>query len=387
MFVAVGGLLYVNQVVVPATPPLFIPTETPTQSPESFVNRAEELARAGKLPQAIDAYKDAISTDPTNPANYVALARLQVLTGQYDEAVINAQNAQLKNPNNGLAVAVEAWAMGFLEKFIEAERKIKQALELDPNSALAHAYYAEILIIQENADLIQKAIEESQKAQALDNRLFETHRIRGIILYNTTNHEEAIREFEAALAINKNIADVHLYLGLAYKALEEYDKAAEALLLAYALDPTNTVGLTELSRAYAAAGRFAPAVQYAEEAVKVEPSNPRLHGNLGIMYYENEELDQAIQALSLAVRGGTTAAGTEVKGLPLDYSRVMSYYWYYGFALTKRDRCTEAVPVFQALLTGVPNDETAVYNANAGLEMCAQKLGTPVALPTATEKP
>jgi len=49
----------------------------------------------------------------------------------------------------------------------------------------------------------------------------------------------------------------------------------------------------------------------------------------------------------------------------------------------KATRCSEAVPVFQALLTGVPNDEIAVYNATEGLAICSESLGTPLA-PSAT---
>ncbi len=96
LVILIGIGLYVNQVVVPATPPLFIPTPTPTTSPEAFLNQAQEYFKAGKIPQAIDAYKQAIDADPTNPSSYVELARIQVFNAQYEDAVTNAQNALLK---------------------------------------------------------------------------------------------------------------------------------------------------------------------------------------------------------------------------------------------------------------------------------------------------
>jgi tetratricopeptide (TPR) repeat protein len=156
-----------------------------------------------------------------------------------------------------------AWALGFQEKYGEAEIEIKQALELDPNSALAHAYYAEILINQGDFELYEQAAAESKRAQELDPTLLETRRARGIVLLNTQNLQEAVNEFQSALAINKNIADLHLYLGVTYKALEEYDLAQESLLAAYALNPNDTIALTELSRAFFADGRYAQAAQYA----------------------------------------------------------------------------------------------------------------------------
>ena len=380
----IAGAFYVNQVVVPVTQPFFIPTATPTRSPESFVNQAQQYYQEGKLKLAMDAYKEAINADPVNPSNYVILARLQVFNGEYAAAVTNAQNALLKNPNNPLAHAVLGWALGFQEKYGEAELEIKKALSFDPNNALAHAYYAEILVNQ-GSDL-DKAAEESKKALASDPTLLEVRRARGIVLLNTQNLDQAAEEFQAAIAINKNIADLHLYLGITYKALGELDLAQESLLASYALNPTDTIALTELSRAFFADGRYAQAAQYAEEAAKVRPEDARLHGNLGIIYYKMADYSQAIPELALAVRGGVTADGVAVEGVPLDYGRVMEYYWFYGFALARSNRCSEAVPIFQALLTGVPNDEIAVYNATEGLAVCRATIdGSPAA--TATPAP
>ena len=373
----IGVFLYLNQVVVPATPPLFIPTPTPTRSPEAFVNEAEQLYREGKLAQAIQAYEQGILADPNNPAIYVALARAQVFAGDYDAAITNARNALLKNPNNPMAHAVHAWALSFKEEHLEAEAAIKKALELDPNSALAHAYYAEILLNKGDFGDIDKAIEESKLARNLDPNLLETHRARGLVLLNTQNVDEAIQELKAAIALNDKIADLHLNLGYAYRVKGDNDLAVEELLTAFSLNPSSPVAPTEISLAYANEGQFGKAVQYAEQAVKVDPTNPRLHGNLGVMYYRNQELDKAIPALAIVVHGGVTEDGKAVQGLPLDYSTVAQYYWFYGFALAKSNRCTEAVPIFQALIIGVPDYELAVENAQAGIALCQEMLGTP----------
>ena len=85
--------------------------------PESFVNQGEEYFRDGKLNLAIEAYQNAVYSDPGNPSNYIELARLQVFAGLYDEAITNSQNALLKNPNNPTAHAVLGWALGFKEDY------------------------------------------------------------------------------------------------------------------------------------------------------------------------------------------------------------------------------------------------------------------------------
>jgi hypothetical protein len=47
LLIAAGA--YIERVIVPSVPPLFIPTLTPTRSPATFVLQAESLCAAGKL--------------------------------------------------------------------------------------------------------------------------------------------------------------------------------------------------------------------------------------------------------------------------------------------------------------------------------------------------
>ncbi len=389
LVILIGIALYFSQVVVPATPPLFIPTPTPTRNPESFVNEAEQFFQAGKLTQAISSYQEAIVADPNNPANYVTLARIQILAGEYEKAIENAQNALLKNPNNPLAHAVLGWALSYTGDYLAAQASVKHALELDPNSALAHAYLAEILINQGNFEDFEQAVAESRLARDLDPTSIDVHRARGLVLMNSgsDNIDEAIREFESAIAINDKISDLHLYLGFAYRLKGDNDLAVNELLTAYALSPKDPDIPTEIAFAYANEGQFGKAAQFAEDAANIIPSNPKLHGNLGIMYYRSSELGKAIPELALAVRGGTTIEGVAVEGLPLDYGKSAEYYWFYGFALAKSNRCADAVPIFQALLSGVPDYELAVDNAQAGLELCLASLNTPTPRSVATPTP
>jgi tetratricopeptide (TPR) repeat protein len=305
------------------------------------------------------------------------MARLQVFAGLHEEAKTSAENALLLNPNNSMAHAVKAWALNFMEQYPEALAEIQEALKSDPNNALAYAYYTEILIDQGNYDDIETAISMSQKARDLEPNTLETHRARGYVLYATGNYEQAINEYKAALAINDKIWDLHYSLGVVYRINGDFDLASQEMLAAIAFNPENPDIPTDLSRTYATQGQFGKAVQYAEQAVKVTPSNPRLHGNLGFMYYKNSELDKALTHLTLAVRGGTTADGVVVEGLPLQPGRVADeYYSFYGLALAKKARCNEAVPIFQLILQNIAADQTAFYNANEGIAFCQEQLGT-----------
>lgn len=390
LIVLIGAGVYVNTVIVPATSPLFVPTPTPTRAPESYVAEAEQFYNAGKYTQAIDAYEKSIKSDPNNAANYVSLARVQVFAQKYKDAQTNAENALLLNNNNPLAHAVRGWALMFQEDYLQAEASIKTAITLDPNNGLAHAYYAELLAkeIESNKapiNAVDMAASESKLALALSPDLMETHRARGYVLQNTSNYAEAIQEFQTALQINQNVPDLHIALGLNYRQQEQYPQAVEEFTKAYALNPGDPAPNTYISRTYATIGDWPKAVQYAEQAMKDSPTDPYMYGNYGTMLYHNLQVQESLEPLGLAVRGGKTADGVEIKGLPLDYGRIAEYYYTYGLALAKMNQCTDSVQISQLLLQTVSDDETAVYNANAMVQICqANLVGTETPTPEGT---
>lgn len=383
------GLSYFNRYVVANVEPLGVPSPTPTRAPESFVAEAEDYFKQGKLIPAIDSYKKAVAAKPDDPAIRIALARVQVWAGQYKEAKTNAEDALLLSPDNAMAHAVRAWALDFLGEYLEAESQIKRALELDPNNALAHAYYVEILIDTGSFENIQKAIDESQVAVALAPDLLETRRARGYLLEATANYEEAIREYEAAVAINPNIADLHLALGRNYRALGIYDKAVEEFTRANALNPQDPTPDLFISRTYATIGEYAKAMQYAESAVTDNPTDASLRGNLGVMYYRNLYWAEAIVELEYVVKGGVTKDGQPVEPLNLapNAPRIAEYYFTYGLALSRLNRCGEALLVAQDILARIPADELAVNNANEIISRCRQNLNTTPTPPPAQPNP
>jgi tetratricopeptide (TPR) repeat protein len=401
LLLMVAGAVYVNQVIVPDVPPLFIDTPTPTRDPESYVTEAEALFNEGKLSQAIASYEQAVIHKPNDPSIYIALARTQMFSGRYADAQQSAENAILLNQNNSMAHALRGWALYFQEDFLNAEAALQRALELDPNNAMAHAYYAELIADlytrgQASLDAVDKMSAESNTAIALAPNSLEAHRARGYVYFVTGNYEESVREYKQALSINDNIADVHLLLGLLYRAMASdlnstdpnpakyYVDAVESFTRAYTLNPSDPIPNLYISRIYATNGEFAKAIQYAKQVVGDAPANALYHGNLGVMYYRNLQYPEAIDQLSLLVNGGKTEDGQDIAAVQLGAEpRIAEYYYIYGLALVKQNRCGDAIPIFQQLLTQVPDDAIATDNANEGLRICSENIGvTPSPEPT-----
>jgi len=395
---------YLNQVYLPSRPNPFDATPTVTRSPESFVTEAEELFKEGKLLPSIEAYQSAINSSPQNPALYIALARIQVWAGQYEEAQANAENALLLSPENSMAHAVRAWALDFqggADNNAEALGSIQKAIELDPNNALAHAYYAEILVDSGSFENFEKAALESRTAIDLDPTLLEAHRARAYILENVgsegNNYELAIQEYRAAIEINGNIPILHMELGRNLRFLGVYEDAIKEFTFANTLNPPDPEPDLLISRTYATMGDFTKALQYAETAVKNRPTDASLHGNYGVMFYRNFDYANAVEQLGLAIDGGLTEDGFPIKGLPLNNElRVIEYYYTYGLALARTNVCGKALQIAQEIQSKVHLDDTSMEtineNVNAINEVCQENLNNPAvdtAVPTgeATEAP
>jgi tetratricopeptide (TPR) repeat protein len=387
----IGGAVYIERVIVPTVPPLFVPTATPTQNPATIILEAESLAQAGKLSQAEEAYQRAIEIDPSEANTYIALARVQVFAGKYTEAETNARNALLVDPNAALASAVLAWSLDFQASqaeseqdraalMLEAETEIERALNLDPNSALARAYHAEILM--DSGDYAG-ALDEAHASLNLDPDTLEGQRAIGYVWERTGNYPEAIDAYQTALRINPYLPLLHISLGDMYLAQGDTDQAVASYLKATALNPTSTEPLSRIVLAYARVGDYGIASQYATNAVEQDPTNPRLRGNLGRMYYKNNEIAKAVEQLGLAIQGGQLDDGSWVQGLALDPGdpRVVEFYYTYGLALAKNNQCSDAVPIFQALLRTASDDEIAVANSYEGLVICGEIEPTPTPKP------
>ncbi|MBM3137110.1 MAG: tetratricopeptide repeat protein, partial [Chloroflexi bacterium] len=141
----IGFLVYVNVTVEPLSPSLFVASPTPTISPEMFIAEAEKLASEGKFSLAIQAYNKAIVSDPQNSTNYLALAKLNAFSGNYEKAIENASNAVLLNSTSSMGEALKGFAQGFMGDYLDSEASLNRAIELDPGNAAAYGYFSIIL--------------------------------------------------------------------------------------------------------------------------------------------------------------------------------------------------------------------------------------------------
>src|SRR5260370_5087426 len=88
-----------------------------------------------------------------------------------------------------------------------AEKEFRRAIELDPNYATAHHWYAEYLGNQGRFD---EAFAESERARRLDPLSLIIAADNGAILYFSRQYAPAIEKFRALLDMEPNFPRAHM---------------------------------------------------------------------------------------------------------------------------------------------------------------------------------
>jgi len=104
----------------------------------------------------------------------------------------------------------------------------------------------------------------------------------------------------------------------------------------------------------------------------VSPLDPYMYGNLAKMFYANHQYRESLDPFRLAIYGGTTTDNVQVKGLPMDNSTVVEYYYLFGLAAARVNACSDALKISQYLQENAADNEIAVYNAKEMVNICQQ---------------
>ncbi|MGH9796339.1 MAG: winged helix-turn-helix domain-containing tetratricopeptide repeat protein [Candidatus Acidiferrales bacterium] len=156
--------------------------------------------------QAIEYFQQAIAKDPGYARAYAGLADSYALMSSYffappDEVIPKARTAALKalELDEGLAEAHTSLAViaeNYDWDWQTAEKEYRRAIQLDPNYATAHHWYAGYLSIIGRFDEALAQIELARRLDPLSVIIAANH---GFILYFSRQYDRAIAQFRALL--------------------------------------------------------------------------------------------------------------------------------------------------------------------------------------------
>jgi len=167
--------------------------------------------------QAVDYFQQAATKDPTYARAYAGLANSYALMGGYSgepqaEFISKARSAALRalELDENLAEAHTALALivqNYDWDWETAEKEYRRAIELNPNYATAHHWYAEHLAYLGHFD---EALRESERARELDPLSLIIATDNGAILYFSRQYDRAIEKLRAVLEVDPNFTHAHI---------------------------------------------------------------------------------------------------------------------------------------------------------------------------------
>jgi len=231
----------------------------------------------------------------------------------------------------------------------EAKGMFEKAIRLDTDYALAYAGLADVhsWLYEweggEDSDLAA-AEKNSLKALSLAPNLSESHTARGYVLSLGKRYDEAEQEFNEAIRLNSNSFDVYYFYGRASFARGQIEKSAEmflkasevrkedyqsVLLLAQSLrilgkdqtqetirkgierarkqlelNPTDRRALSLASGSLYEIGEKEEAFTWLNKALKLYPEDPGVLINAACLFAKNDNKEEALKMLELAVGKG-----------------------------------------------------------------------------------
>ena len=193
------------------------------RTPEDFLKAIEQFEKAARL-------------DPNYALAYVGLANCYVLLPEYNlsnphESFPKAKAAIKKALEIDDRLAEAYTALGYAQAFYDwdsagAEQSFKRAIELNPNYATAHQWYAEFL---SDVGRFDDAERHYERALEIDPLSLIIGSGLATLYYDKRETEKALAQAEKIIELDPNFAYGHLYKGYSYEYLKMDAETVECL--------------------------------------------------------------------------------------------------------------------------------------------------------------
>ena len=192
------------------------------------------------LGQAVDSFTQAIVKDPAYAPAYIGLADCYNLLREFGampakdafpRALAAAQRAVALDPSSAEAHTSLAFATFYWNwDGIAAEREFKRAIELDPNFARAHHWYATFLSA---VGRFPEALDQIEQARTLDPSSTALLADKGWLLYLSGKTDEGVALLKQVETSEPSLSSTHGYLSeIAYEEADYPTFIAERKLYA-----------------------------------------------------------------------------------------------------------------------------------------------------------
>jgi TolB-like protein/DNA-binding winged helix-turn-helix (wHTH) protein/Tfp pilus assembly protein PilF len=258
--------------------------------------------------KAIEYYQKAIDLDPGFSPAYVGLAedygfmaytRRTAPAEAWDKSEILLAKALELDPNSSLAhVLVGMTKFQYHCDRAGAEKEIQRALQLNPADMDAVDYHSYYLLEVGRTD---EAIAEKKKVLEHDPVSVGTSAELGLYLLNAGRYEEAVQQLQKTLELDPNFPPALTRLGLAYEGQQKYEQAV--MWIKKALVVEQVPGrLGRLGEVYARWGKKEEALDVIEELKRMGQQRYVSPNVIALIYARLGQNEKALSYLEKAAK-------------------------------------------------------------------------------------
>jgi TolB-like protein/Tfp pilus assembly protein PilF len=204
------------------------------------------------------------------------------------------------------------------ESLKQAAELYRQAIEKDPNYALAYSGLAETYVLFSSYDVapandsMPQAKAAALRALAIDDSLAEAHTALGFYLSNYEwDRDGSKREYRRAIELKPNYATAHHWLGADLANVKQFDDSLVELRRAEELDPLSPIIGTNLGDTLVFARKYDEAIAQYKRTLVRNPNFAYVHRALGWAYGSNGMYPEAVAETRMAIElnNGSSAKG------------------------------------------------------------------------------
>jgi serine/threonine-protein kinase len=204
------------------------------------------------------------------------------------------------------------------ESLKQAAELYRQAIEKDPNYALAYSGLAETYVLFSSYDVapandsMPQAKAAALRALAIDDSLAEAHTALGFYLSNYEwDRDGSEKEYRRAIELKPNYATAHHWLGADLVYVKRFDDSLVELRRSEELDPLSPIIGTNLGDTLVFARRYDEAIAQYKRTLVSNPSFAYAHRALGWAYGSKGMYPEAIAETrtSIELNNASSAKG------------------------------------------------------------------------------
>jgi TolB-like protein/Tfp pilus assembly protein PilF len=257
-----------------------------------------------EVQKGIGYFQQAIQMDPNYALAYVGISganRSLALGSEMDpkEFLPKAMEAAQRAINLDDALAESHTALGaslfwYDRNWLEAEKQLKRALELDANSAEAHLFYAHLL---STTGRHNEALAEIKRARELDPFSPFVNTLEGQFLIHAGKPDESLARLRETFELAPDFWFPHVFASSAYIEKGMFPEAIAEARRATELSPTQTISLTFEGYALVKSGKVREAKDILDRLLKLSKERfvPPYH--IAFLYNALGDRDHALEWL------------------------------------------------------------------------------------------